>query len=237
MTIMARKPEQIIDEQVRAWTHRQAEAQRQGEGRTRWPLITVSREFGAQGAPLAELLGRRLGFTVWDKELVQAVAEESGGAERIVETLDEHGRKAIEDAMRGTLMGVQHTHLQYLRTLVRVVRTIAAHGNGIIVGRGANYICDPATILRVRVVCPLDVRVRRYAAQHHLDERQARRMVEELEAERVEFVRQHFKRDVAAPADYDLVVNSGTYTLEEMADVVVAAYEAKLGRRPHEQTA
>ncbi len=223
---MARSFEQIIENQIKKW-------EMSNVGRTRRqkpnPVITISRAFGAQGLALALRLGERTGFTVWDQELVQAVAQEAGGDERLMRSLDEHHRKAIDDAVRGALMGSPHTNTQYLRALMRVVQTIAQHGNAIIVGRGANYILAPHQRLAVRLVCPLDECVRRYAEREHIDEETARRKIVEMDAVRAEFVRHNFKRDVTDPADYDLVLNVATFDLEALADLVLEAYRLKTG--------
>jgi hypothetical protein len=230
---MTRTTEHIINQQVLAWSQQQAIVERGGRKPSYWPVITISREFGARGAALAEVLADRTGFSIWDKELVEAVAEESGGDERVLRTLDERAQRMIMDAVRGALTG-RYTNLLYLRTLMHVVHTIAAHGSSIIVGRGANYICKPSQALRVRVVCPLKQRIRGYAERQEMNLAQARRIVLQRDAERKDFVRRSFKRDVAAPSDYDLVLNSGSFSLSQLADIVFDAYEAKVGRRPQE---
>ena len=227
MTLMR---EQIINAQIRAWSEQQTVRKREDKRRTFWPVITISREFGARGAALAKILGKRMGFEIWDKDLIRAVADERGGDMRMLKTLDEHRQKGIEDAVRGALTG-QHTNLQYVRSLMRVVHTLAAHGSCIVVGRGANFICKPAQALNVRVVCPFEKRIQGYAEREGLDLRPARKILEQRDAERAEFIRRTFRKDVAAPAHYDLALNSGTYSLEQLADLVLAAYQAKTGQR------
>ena len=140
-----------------------------------WPIITVSRQFGAQGEALARLIGERIGFTVWDDELVHTVAEEAGANETILKSLDEHRRRAIDDAIEGALMGGKYLNSEYLRRLMKLVHTIHSHGKSIIVGRGAHYLLDSATILRVRVVSPFDVRVKEYGERQGLTPDRARR--------------------------------------------------------------
>ena len=223
--------DQMITEQVQTWAQREAEAKITGEVPGAWPAITISREFGARGAALAAVLGAQTGFKVWDKDLLHAIAEESGGDERLLASLDEHRRKAIDDAMRGALMGSRHTNTQYFRTLMRVVHTLSAHGKCIIVGRGANYISKARGTFRVRVVAPLDMRVRGYAEREGLTEKAARKRVTARDADRADFIQHHFKRDIANPSDYDVVINADTYTLEQMAGIVLTAYEAKIGKK------
>lgn len=227
---MTKTIEQIVDEQVRVWMQHQEELRRRNQARLHWPIMTLSREFGAQGRALAATVGQRLGFRVWDTDLVHAIAESAGGDEIMMASLDEHRRRAVDDMVHGTLQSVD-SNIHYLRALMRVVHTIEEHGKSIIVGRGANYIAKGNKILRVRVVCPLDERIRRYAQRQQIDEQQAERKIQKMDAERADFIEHHFGRDAAQPSDYDLVLNSGSYALEQLADLLVAAYEVKVGRR------
>ena len=137
---------QIVERQCRLWGLQQETQCIEAEDS--FPVITVSRQFGARGEALARLIGERIGFTVWDAELVHTVAEETGASEAILKSLDEHHRKMIEDAIEGALMGGKYMHSEYLRRLMKLIHTIHSHGNSVIVGRGAQYILDPATILR-----------------------------------------------------------------------------------------
>ncbi len=231
---MSKNLDQLITEQVRTWSLSQSTPQKGGRAPGAWPIITISREFGAQGAALATVLGRRTGFEVWDRDLLQAIAKETGGDAAILSSLDEHRRKTVEDAVHGFLQGSKHTNIQYFRALLRVIHTIALHGKSIIVGRGANYVGRAEKMLRVRIVCPLEVRIRRYAQRQEISEEAARRKIEAMDADRADFIRFQFKRDVSDAADYDIVLNAGVYTLDQMAGLVLDAYAAKMGKRPAE---
>lgn len=220
-----RSPERIIEDQVRYWSMQN----RIPEGKTsEWrPVITISRAFGAQGDALGREIGRRTGYAVWDRDLVQAVADAAGGDVKIMESLDERRRRAIDDAVRGFLRGLDHTNTQYFRALVRVVRTISEHGRAIIVGRGANYLVAPGRALRVRVTAPLEWRVERYGARHGLPVAQVRDEVRRMDTERADFVSHFFRKDLTAPDDYDLVLNAQTFLVDTMADLVISALDAR----------
>ena len=226
------KIESIVEKQVRSWTESLRSAEREGRVSVYWPIITVSREFGARGAALAERIAGMTEFRVWNKDLVQAIAQDSEASEEIMDALDEHRRKAVEDAVLGALMGTKVTNVQYLRSLVRLVQTIAAHGSAVIVGRGANYVLKTTDALRVRVVSPLDDRVAGYARRQRISEKEAREHITKWDGDRADFVQYQFRRDVDASSDYDLVLNSSTFDLSEMTTLVMTAYGAKFGRRP-----
>jgi cytidylate kinase len=229
--VAMRTIDQMIAEQVNTWTKREGMLRAEGRLPGSGPVITISREFGACGAALAVELGERLGFEVWDRDLLAAISEKSGGDEKLLASLDERRRSAIEDAVWGALTGFQHTNTQYFLTLLRVVHTISTHGNCIIVGRAANYVSrDHAKTLHIRVVAPLEARVRNYAARQSISVARAQETVALRDGERADFVKHHFKRDIECPSDYDLVVNSDTFSLEDLADIVLVAFEAKLSR-------
>ena len=122
--------ERLISEQVLEWSKRELKARQKKEKIEVWPVITISREFGAGGRTLAKALGMRTGFKVWDKELLTAISQEAGADERFLASLDEHRRKMIEDTLYGSFMGSKLSNTHYFRSLVRVVHTIGAHGKG-----------------------------------------------------------------------------------------------------------
>jgi cytidylate kinase len=222
----------VVERQCRGWELQQEERRRKPAATDPWPVITVSREFGARGEQLAKAIGDRIGFFVWDGELAHAVAEESGANEAVLRSLDERRRRVIEDSIEGALLGGAYMESQYLRGLMKLFHTIAAHGQSIIVGRGAEYVLPPETNLRMRVIAPLAERTRSYAERHGMDERQARQAIEKGEQERVRFIRQNFYRKYFEPSDYDIIVNTGTLSSERLVDVVLQSYQAKFGRRP-----
>ena len=73
--VMAKRVSKMIEEQVQFWALKNSGASLNA-GHDKLPVITISREFGAKGAALAEMLGERLGFKVWDKELLDIIREE-----------------------------------------------------------------------------------------------------------------------------------------------------------------
>ncbi len=227
----ARSIQQVVERQCRRWEILR-DNRTKHEKPVHWPIITIEREFGARGEALGRILAERTGFTFWDGELVHAVADESGANEAVLRSLDEHRRSTIEESIEGALLGGQHMASEYLRRLMKLIHTISSHGGSVVVGRGAQYILAPETVLRVRVVSPLEKRIGGYAERHGIDVGRARTQVERSDAERSRFIRQFFSRNSAVAADYDLVVNTGTFSLEQAAGIVLEAYGDKFGRRP-----
>jgi cytidylate kinase len=194
------------------------------------PIITISREAGANGTELGRRVADQMGFRFWDQELVQQIAERSGPSEALFAAVDERARSAIQDLLAGVLMGDAATETEYLARLMCVIHTITQHGSAVVMGRGAQFVVPSDAALRVRVVGLLEARVRSLGTARGLSEREARSEIERIDRERLAFVRHHYHRNAADPSAYDLVVNTATVPGEQAVDVVVAAYRAKFPR-------
>jgi cytidylate kinase len=220
---------QLVDEQVKRWIAEQEKrkAQPRVTPEPPRPLVTISREAGANGTSLGRIVAHKLGFELWDQELVQRVAAEKGAPEVLFAAVDERARGRIQDLLAGILLGDAGTETEYLASLGRVIHSIAEHGSAVVVGRGAHFVLAATEALRVRVVAPLDDRVRVIAGTRGMGDREARAEVERIDHERATFNRHHYGRNIADPVLYDLVVNTGSFPLEAAAEVVVAAYRAK----------
>lgn len=218
----------LIDEQVRRWTLAHKEKKKEEP----WPIVAVSREFGSLGAAMARRLAERMGFSLWDQEVVHEIAQQSGASEKLVASLDEHSRGVLDDLIASAIFGAEGTTDQYVAQLARVQHAIAAHGGAVVVGRGTQFVLSPDTLLRVRVVCPLDKRVAGYAQRQGIELAVAERKVREVENDRRAWVRQRFGKDVTDPVHYDLVVNTGSLSIDAAAELAVVAYRGKFRRLP-----
>jgi hypothetical protein len=64
----------------------------------------------------------------------------------------------------------------------------------------------------------------------------ARALVEKHDRDRAVFVQRCFQQEVAAPLNFDLVLNTGELTFEAAAEIVLVGLREKLGVRPKMQS-
>jgi cytidylate kinase len=220
-----RTPQEIVEHQVQRWDreHRRHAIHKQQLR----AVITVSRQYGALGAHLGRLVADRLGYECWDQEILHEIARHAKAPRTMFESLDERKRNAV--SLLIAVFGEKHhiTAGDYMRQLLHVLHTIAQHGNAVIVGRGAQYVLEPTTALRVRTVCPLEDRVAGLAKRKGLSEKEAREACERIDRERRDFIRSHYDRDIEDPTGYDLIINTGTCSVDVAADIVISAYRSR----------
>lgn len=225
---MPMKVSQRVDQQIREWDRITSMVSSGKKSPPFFPLITISREYGALGAALAKKLGKTTGFDIWDKKLLGAIAEDLNSDQKLLETLDERRKRDIEDAA-SAFIGKVHTNVSYLRSLIRVVKTIEEHGRGIIVGRGANYICEKHENLKIRLVRPFKSRVEHIANEQNIPMKEARELVKKKEQEREDFIKRNFYKDLTNASDFDLIINMDTFSLDHAEMMVADAYKIKTG--------
>lgn len=223
---MAKKVAQMIEEQLQFWRMSHPESRKGKSLAKKQPVITISREFGAKGALLANELGTKLGFKVWDKEILDIISQKLGSSSEYLQALDENTRNLLEDTIFG-FMNHKGTNLNYQIYLVKAIRSIEDHGNSIIIGRAANFICRNPHSLHVRVVCPLEERIKRYSVSNNISLKQARTTIQQKDLERENFTLFNFNRDVEQASHYDLILNSARFSMDEMVEVVMQAYKLK----------
>jgi cytidylate kinase len=185
--------------------------------------IAISREAGANGCLVAQAIGQRLGWAVYDRELVQLLAEGMGVRTGMIEDLDERRANWLRECLESFATVPTVSHSAYVRHLVETLLTLAAHGECVIVGRGAAQILPPATTLRVRLVADPTDRALVMQKRHGLSREEATRRVEKTDRERTEFVRAHFHTDPNEPRHYDLILNTSRFSVEECAQIVIEA--------------
>jgi cytidylate kinase len=219
----------FVERQILLWQEERRIAERKRlEGKdAQQPTICISRQYGARGAAMGRLVAERLGFRFYSQELIHDIAQEGRVRQQVVESLDERVQDGISEWVAGLIKRGVFASSDYLRNLSKVVLTLARHGKGVIVGRGAHFILDPKSTLRVRVIAPLELRVTRVAERDGLSQEMARAKVLRIDGERTAFNKQHYGVDIADPAHYDLVINAGTLGLEGAADEAIRAFQIR----------
>jgi cytidylate kinase len=204
------------------WEHRRQE---QASAPSPPPAFTVAltREAGALGTSVAQEVGRRLGWPVYDHSLMEQIAEDLGVRTNLVESVDERRKSWLLEMTEHLLAVPTVSETAYLRRLLETVLALGAHGECVIVGRGAAFVLPPETTLRVRLVAPLEERVKVLAERLGLSQQEAERKAVQLDRARADFVRQHFRKDPADPLNYDLFVNASRFTPAAAAACIVEA--------------
>lgn len=185
------------------------------------PVLTISREHGAGGSQIAELAGEMLGWEVYDRCLLDRVAQRYHLPRPMLELVDETKSNWVHDVLGTWLDSRVVPHEKYIAHLRQVILSAVHGGRAIIVGRGAQFLLPRESILAVRIIASEAYRVARVVAEQGLTERAACRTVREIDHGRAEFVSRFFHRDINDPHIYDLTINVEHYGPVAAAEAIV----------------
>lgn len=199
-------------------------------------LITISREFGAQGSVLARMVADRLGWQLIDNEVVEEVARRAGLTSADVAQREERGPTFVERLARALVastpevlapMDIDAPEAEEAR-LVRITEQVVAEAgaatNVVMVGRAAVAVIGRREdTLHVKVVASREHRAGIIAQRDGLTLDNAARRVRDNDSHRARYHRQWYDRDWRDPHNYHLVVNTEWLGMERAADLIVGA--------------
>jgi len=201
------------------------------------PFVTISREFGC-GAywvaqRLVELLNERFQSSIpwlaYGRDLMEPVAQDLHLHREIVESITERRRGEIAELLDSVLNRKVDEAL-VVRKLAEVIRSLAMHGQVVLVGRGGYLITpDLKTGLHVRLVAPREWRIHHVAAERNLSHAEAAKLVDKSEAERARFLQTFFVRDRSTPVRFDLVIDCSRFNKDQIAEIILGALELRFG--------
>ncbi len=186
------------------------------------PLITISREMGAGGHPIAELVVEKLGnpWKLYHKQIIQQIAKKSRLERKLISEIDESKRPLIEEVIYD-FFGKKYVNLStYYKHLVKVIATIGKHGWFVVVGRGANFLCPEA--LKIRIVCDMEQRIKWEVEFEKISRKEAIRRIKTSDKTRYQFVKTLFNYDHRKAHHYDLVIRtSKDLSIHDATDIIV----------------
>jgi len=185
--------------------------------------IAISRQSGARGTTTARAVGERLGWAVYDRELVERIAQDMKLQASLLEGVDEKKVGWLREFMESFSSDPVVSDIAYVHRLVKTIASLVAHGDCVLVGRGVAHILPVETTLRVRLVAPVAWRVAAMSRKLGVSEEEAAVKVAAIDRQRVQFVREHFNKDTTDPSLYDLVLNTERFSVEQCADLIVEA--------------
>lgn len=197
-------------------------------------IITISREFGADGLAIASQLADLLSIPLfYDKELIPMEAAESGLSEEFIRKHEQQMQRGslVYDFLTSGYAMYNEGELPPLERLfaaqTRVLRRIAAEQDAcIIVGRCSDYILyQNPDCFRVFIHAEPEYRTRRIARELEISESQARTEMYLTDNARERYYRQFANRAWGDRKYYHLTLNSGALGREGSVKLIAEAID------------
>lgn len=196
-------------------------------------VITISRKFGAGGKTLGEMVSEKLGYTLYDKELIQMIAEKAKVSENGVEFIEKEARgklgifisgmvpKVIAD-LKGKKKSEDTIDEEvYIDVLKDIFTKIAEKGNAVIIGRGGQYVLqNKKDVFHVLATARKEDRTKFLVKKYELSLKNAIKAVELDDKKRMNLYRKYGRDDYDKPLVYHLVLNTSKIDLDSACELI-----------------
>lgn len=195
-------------------------------------IITIGREFGSGGQYVGEELAKRLGVRLYDKELLQQAAKESGFCEEIFESHDEKPTNSFLYSLvmdtysangysTASFLDMPLNHKVFLAQF-ETIKKIAERESCVIVGRCADYaLADHPNCINVFVKADMDDRVKLVAKRANLTESKAKDMIIKQDKQRASYYNYYTSKKWGDSKSYNLCLDSSKLGIEGCVEMIL----------------
>jgi cytidylate kinase len=198
-------------------------------------ILTVSRLYGSGGSEVAAIVAEKLGWTLLDNAVVDAVAARMGLSVAEVQAREERVPSLVERLTSAMAMGSQEwmspiadakqvTDEQLIEVTRHVIEEAILRGPLVVVGRGTwQMLAEREDTLHVFCYAPRKALIARTMKREGISSEEATRLVDDTNKQRDQWVRLHWERDRRALENYDLGVNTERLGIDGAAQLIVSA--------------
>ena len=205
-------------------------------------VINIGRQLGSGGKDIGEIIARRLGVRLYDKELLTLAARQSGLCAEFFEKADEKESRSVLSTMIGYLRspfagdcgGVTSvlSNDALFKIQSDVIRDVAERESCIFVGRCADYILrEHPRRVDVFISASEADRIRRICARTGCTADEARAQMERGDARRAGYYNYYSSKTWGAAATYPLCIDSSVFGDEGTADFILEFASRKLNMK------
>lgn len=194
-------------------------------------VITIGREFGSGGKYIGERLAEELNLKLYDKELLNKVAEESGMDLNVLEEMDEKQEQSFwytfamslysQDSI-DTLSEIPSNEKLFIEQ-AKIIEELAEKEDCIIIGRCSNVILrNKPEVLNIFVYSSeLDFKVKRKLKYGNFEsELEVIKTIERVDKERETYYNYFTKENWGDRKYYDLMIDTSKIGVDNTVELI-----------------
>lgn len=186
-------------------------------------IINIGRQFGCGAKDIALKLGEKLGIPVYDGELINKAAQDSGLSPDLFRNSDEKKLFSISSLIT---VGYYTESITSGSNLFKIqsetILKIASQGSAVIVGRCSDYILrEHENTLNVFLTSPLEERMKRACERNETIPEDAEDFVVKKDRNRADYYNQFTLGNWGQADTYDLCLDSSILGIEGTADFII----------------
>ena len=195
-------------------------------------IYTIGREFGSGGREVGEKLAQKLGIKLYDKELLQQAAKDSGFCEEIFENHDEKPTNSflyslvmdtysVSGYSAAPFLDMPLNHKVFLAQF-ETIKKIAEKESCVIVGRCADYaLSDNPDCINVFIHADLEVRIKNVSKNLNITENKARDIINKTDKQRASYYNYYTSKKWGDSKSYNLSLDAGKLGTDNCVEMIL----------------
>ncbi len=184
-------------------------------------VITISRQFGSLGRPVARRTAEKLGISFLDRDIVEETAKRMGLLVSEIGDQEESAKNPYLYMKFPLGIGPQPIEDEIFDVQNNIIKDMAAKQDCIIVGRCAEYVLrNHARKLSVYIQAPYEWRLRKSIEDLKLGEYEASKMIHDVDLARDRYRRRYEKNVQDAFTWREIILDSSVFGVELCADII-----------------
>ncbi len=189
-------------------------------------ILTIGRQYGSGGRQIGETVARSLGYKFYDSEILTMAAQKNGYSEGAVSQYDEKpGSSLIYSLYMSTTANAVGDLLPLNQKLAfaqfDAIRTLAADGNCVFVGRCADYVLKSRKdLVSIFIHACGENRQKRAVEQYGVAAEAAEKVLRRQDKQRRDYYNFFTHRDWGFANNYDLCISSDPLGIEGTASII-----------------
>ncbi len=196
------------------------------------PFITISREFGCEGFPLAKRLSELLStetinWNVYGHDSIRKLSLNDDISETLWETIPDETRNVFTQYLDATLAD-KPTDFMLFRKMAKSVKVLSTSGHVILVGAASSVLTkDSNYAYHFRLIASEEFRIQRIV-EMGFSPKEAKVLVKERDEKRVHFVKQFTGVDIRNPSIYTATFNNSLLSVNEISTMVLSLIQQRI---------
>lgn len=195
-------------------------------------IVTITRQFGSLGRPIAKLMSQKLNIEYFDRDIVEQASKKLNLPVSKIDELEERAEKSTRNGFMRMMypLGTQVTSIQdqIFEAQKNIMEFLAEHESCIIVGRCSDFIFwDAPDSLHIYIYAPYEARIKNCIQDLGLTEKEAKKMIQSVDEARDQY---HLHYAGFHPNDQrfkNIMIDSSMLGTEGTADFLVDAVTRK----------
>lgn len=191
--------------------------------------ITISRQFGSLGRPIAKRMAEKMGINFYDRDIVEKTSKELKLPTSVIEENEESAKNGFFSMKFPLGMSTSIMQNEIFHVQKGIILDIAARESAIFVGRCSEYVLrNHPHCFKIFIYAPYEERVKNCIETLNMNEKEAIRTIEEVDKARIAYHKAYAGYIPEDMVHQDVLINSAWCGVEGTADILCDMVSKKM---------